>query len=171
MCHLSRRSRMSRIRAAAQNQSRFPLFARTFRLARCRAGLRAPRMARKRKGRAMSTKTMKNVMALGAGGVLIAGAAAIATASPSWAMPGLSDAAAVKTAASNQVTDVRYYRRHYYRHRYYGRGYYRRGYYGRRYYGGGYGYQYGGYPYAYAYPYYYPYSYFYPFSFGFGWGW
>ena len=120
----------------------------------------------------MSTKTMKNVMALGAGGVLIAGAAAIATASPSWAMPGLSDTAAVKTAAaSNQVTDVRYYRRHYYRHRYYGRGYYRHGYYGRRYYGGGYGYPYGGYPYAYAYPYYYPYSYSYPFSFGFGWGW
>jgi hypothetical protein len=121
----------------------------------------------KRKGQAMNTKTMKNVMALGAGGALIAGAVAIATASPSWAMPVLPNTAAVKAAASNQVTDVRYYRRGYYRH-----GYYRRGYYGRRYYGGGYGYPYGGYRYAYPYyyPYAYPYSYSYPFSFGFGWG-
>jgi hypothetical protein len=110
----------------------------------------------------MSTKTMKNVMALGASGALIAGAVAIATASPSWAMPVLSGTAAVKTAASNQVTDVRYYRRGYHRHGYYGRrGYYGRGY-GRGYYGGGYGYPYGGYPY--------PYAYSYPFSFGWGWG-
>jgi hypothetical protein len=114
----------------------------------------------------MSTKTMKNVMALGASGALIAGAVAIATASPSWAMPVLTAAAAVKTATSNQVIDVHYYRRGYYRHGYYGRRYYRRGYYGRRYYGGGYGYPYGGYSYPYAYPY----SYSYP-SFGFGWGW
>ena len=117
----------------------------------------------------MSTKTMKHVMVLGAGGALVAGAVAIATAGPSWAMPVLAKTAAVSTAVSNQVTDVRYYRRGYYGHRYY-----RHGYYGRRYYGGGYGYPYAGYPYAYAYPYAYPYpysySYSYPFSFGFGWG-
>jgi len=114
----------------------------------------------------MNAKTMKNVMALGAGGALIAGAVAIATASPSWAMPVLSNLAEVRTAASNQVTDVRYYRRGYHRHGYYGRGYYRRGYYGRGYYGGGYGYPYGGYSYPYAYPY----SYSYPFGYGWG-GW
>jgi hypothetical protein len=108
----------------------------------------------------MSTKTMKKVMTLGAGGALIAGAVAIATASPSRAMPVLSNTAAVKTAASNQVTDV-YYRRGYYGHRYYRRGYYGRRYYGRGYYG--YGYPYGGYPYPYAYTYTYP--------FGYGWGW
>jgi hypothetical protein len=125
----------------------------------------------------MSTKAMKNVMALGIGGALIAGAVAIATASPSWTMPVLSGAAAVKTVASNQITDVRYYRRGYYgrgyRHGYYGGGYrrgyygggYRRGYYGRGYYGGGYGYPYYGNPYPYAYSYSYPYP-----SFGFGWG-
>jgi hypothetical protein len=118
----------------------------------------------------MSTKAMKNVMALGVGGALIAGAVAIATASPSWAMPVLSNTAVMRTAASNQLTDVQYYRRGYHRG-YYGRGY-GRGYYGRRYYGGGYGYPYGGYPYAYpySYSYGYPYSYSYPFSFGFG-GW
>lgn len=115
----------------------------------------------------MNTKILKNAIALGAGGALVAGAVAIATASPSWAAPVLSNTAALKIAASNQVTDVRYYRRGYYR-----RGYYRRGYYGRGYYRRGYGYPYGGYPYAYpyAYPYYYPYSYSYPFSFGYGWG-
>jgi hypothetical protein len=110
----------------------------------------------------MNTKTIKNVMALGAGGALVAGAIAIATASQSWAMPVLSHTAAVKTATSNQVTDVHYYRHGYYRHRYYGRRYYRRGYYGGGYYGGGYGYPYGGYSY--------PYAYSYPFPFGYGWG-
>jgi hypothetical protein len=121
----------------------------------------------------MTTKTMKNVMALGAGGALIAGAVAIATASPSWTMPVLPNTVAVTTAASNQVTDVRYYGRGYYGRGYgrgyYGRGYYGRGYgrgyYGRGYYGGGYGYPYGGYPYAY------PYAYSNPFPFGYGWGW
>jgi hypothetical protein len=110
----------------------------------------------------MSIKTMKHAIALGAGGALIAGAVAIATASPSWAMPVLPNAA-VAAAASSQVTDVRYYRRGYYRH-----GYYRRGYYGRRYYGGGYGYPYGGYPYAYPYAYSYP---FYGWGGWGGWGW
>ncbi|MGA7383870.1 MAG: hypothetical protein WBW81_03980 [Methylocella sp.] len=111
----------------------------------------------------MNTKTMKNVMALGAAGALIAGAIAIATASPSRAMPVLSDTAAVKTAAPSQVTDVYYYRRGYYGHRYYRRGYYGRRYYGRRYYG--YGYPYRGY---YGYPYY---GNPLPFPFGYGWGW
>ena len=122
----------------------------------------------------MSTRTMKHAIAVGAGGALIAGAIAIASASPSWAMPILPNTAALTTAASNQITDVRYYRRGYYgrgygrgyygrgyRRGYYGRGYYGRGYYGRGYYGGGYGYPYGGYAY--------PYSYSYPF--GYGWGW
>jgi hypothetical protein len=120
----------------------------------------APRRGN-RKGQAMNTKMMKNVMTLGAGGALVAGAVAIATASPSWTMPVLPNTAAVTTAASNQITDVRYYRRGYYG-RGYGRGYYgrgyRRGYYGRGYYGRGYGY--GGYPYAYSNP----------FPFGYGWG-
>jgi hypothetical protein len=113
----------------------------------------------------MSTKTMKHAIALGAGGALVAGAVVIATPSPSWAMPVLSNTAAVSAAASNQVTDVRYYRRGYYG-RGYGRGYYGRGYgrgyYGRGYYGGGYGYPYWGNPY--------PYAYSYPFPFGYGWG-
>jgi hypothetical protein len=109
----------------------------------------------------MSTKTMKHAIALGAGGALIAGAAVFVTASPSWAAPVISNAAAVKTAASNQVTDVRYYRR------YYGRRYYRRGFYGPRYGGGAYGYPAWGYPYPYYYSYYYPY--FYPFVYGGGW--
>jgi hypothetical protein len=104
----------------------------------------------------MSTKTLKNVMALGGGGALVAGAVAIATASPSWAMPILSNTAAVRTAASSPVTDVHYYRRGYHRH-----GYYRRGY----------GYPWWGDPYAYAYPYSYPYSYSYPFPFSYGWSW
>jgi hypothetical protein len=111
-----------------------------------------------------------NVIALGAGGALVAGAVAIATASPSWTMPVLPNTVAVTRAASNQITDVRYYGRGYHRG-YYGRGYgrsyygrgYGRGYYGRGYYGGGYGY--GGYPYAY------PYAYSNPFPFGYGWGW
>jgi hypothetical protein len=72
----------------------------------------------------MSSK-MKNSMAVG-----VVGAFAIATASPSWAATALPNVAAVKAAASNQVTDVRYYRRGYVRHGYYGRGYFRRGYYG-----------------------------------------
>jgi hypothetical protein len=105
----------------------------------------------------MNTKAMKNMMALGAGGALVAGAVAIATDSPSLAMPVLSGTAAVKTAASNQVTEVHYYRRGYYRH-----GYYRRGYYG-----GGYRYPWWYNPYSYYYPYYYPYYYTYPF---YGWG-
>ena len=116
----------------------------------------------------MSTKTMKNAMALGATGALgVACAVAIATASPSWAAPVLYTAA-VRTAASNQVTEVRYYGRGHYG-RGYGRGFYGRGYgrgyygggYGRGFYGGGYGYPYGGYAYPY-YPYANPY--------GYGWG-
>jgi hypothetical protein len=117
----------------------------------------------------MSTKTMRISMALGAGGAIIAGAVAIATASQSWAAPIPANTAALRTAASSQVTDVYYYRhRHYrhrhYRHRYYPYRYYRRSYYGRGYYGYGY-------PYYYSYPYAYPYSYSYPFPFGYGWGW
>jgi hypothetical protein len=57
----------------------------------------------------MSTRRMKNAMALGAIGVLgVAGALAIATASPLWTAPVLSNPAAVRTAASNQVIDVQY---------------------------------------------------------------
>lgn len=115
----------------------------------------------------MNSKTMKHAMALGAGGALVAGAVAIATASPSWAMPVPPGTAAVSTAASNQVTNVRYCRCGYHRH-----GNYRRGYYG-----GGHGYPYwynpysyyNPYYYSYYYPYYYPYYYTYPF-YGFG-GW
>ena len=118
----------------------------------------------------MSTKTMKNAIALGAAGLLgLGGAFAITTASPSWAMPVLPNTEAVRTAASNQLTDVRYYGRGHYRHGYYGHGYYRRGYYGRRYYGGAYGNPYGGSPYAY--PYYNTYPVPVPFPFPFGWGW
>ncbi|MGH6848684.1 MAG: hypothetical protein ACREC0_14995 [Methylocella sp.] len=115
----------------------------------------------------MSNKTMKNAIALGSG-ALVAGVVAIATPSPSWAMPVLSNTAAVRTAASNQLTEV-----HYRGHGYYGHGYYGHRYYGGGYYHHGYGYPYGGYSYPYAYqyyPYYYPYSYYYPFSFGWGWG-
>jgi hypothetical protein len=139
------------------------------RLGAVSSGLRAPGTGRKRKGLAMSTKTMKNAMALGATGALgVACAVAIATASPSWATPVLSNTAAVRTAASNQVTEVRYYGRGHYG-RGYGRGFYGRGYgrgyygggYGRGFYGGGYGYPYGGYAYPY-YPYANPY--------GYGWG-
>jgi len=77
----------------------------------------------------MNTKTMINSMALGAASV--AGAFVIATTSPSWAIPVLSNTAAVRTATAtpNQVTDVRYYRRGYYRGGYYRRGYYGGGYY------------------------------------------
>jgi len=111
----------------------------------------------------MITKTMKNAMALGAGFALgVAGAVVIATASPSWAAPVLSNTAAVRTAASNHVTDVQYYRRGYHRHGYYRRGYQRHGYYGGGYYGRGYGYPYQGNPY--------PYSYSYPSGYGWG-GW
>ena len=104
---------------------------------------------------------MSYAMALAAGALGVAGAVAIATASPSWAAPVAPDATAVRTAASNQLIDVQYHRRGYYGRgygrRYYGRGYYRRGY---------------GYPYAgYAYPNYYPYAYPSPYlGFGFGWG-
>jgi hypothetical protein len=118
----------------------------------------------------MINKTMKNAMALGAGFALgVAGAVVIATASPSWAAPVLSNTAAVRTAASNHVTDVQYYRRGYHRHGYhrrgyYGRGYYGRGYYGRGYYGRGYGYPYQGNPYPYSY------SYSYSYPSGYGWG-
>ncbi len=130
----------------------------------------------------MDTETTKHAMALGAGGMLVTGALAIATASPPWAMPAPSNTAAVKIAASNPITDVRYYRRGYYRHGYYGHGYYGRGY-GRGYYGRGYGYPWWGnpdhyayaYPYSYSYPYYFPYpysySYSYPGSVDYGWGW
>jgi hypothetical protein len=114
-------------------------------------------------------------LALGAGGALVAGAVAIATASPSRAMPVLSDTATVTAAASNQVTDVHYYRRGYYRRGYYGRGYYRRDY-GYPWWGDPYAYAYA---YAYAYPYSYPYAnsypypyfYSYPFPFDYGWSW
>jgi hypothetical protein len=71
-------------------------------------------------------------MALGAASILgIAGAFAIASASPSWAIQLPSNTAEVRTATAmpNPLTDVRYYRRGYYH-----RGYYRRGYYGGGYY-------------------------------------
>jgi hypothetical protein len=110
----------------------------------------------------MSTKTMKNVMALGAGGALVAGAVAIATASPSRAMPVLANTAAVSTAVSIQVADVHNYRRGYCGHCFYGRSFY-----GPRYGGGTYGYPLWGYPYPYYYSYYYPY--FYPFAYGGSW--
>jgi hypothetical protein len=132
------------------------------------SGLLALRRGRNRKGQAMGTKTMKNAMALGAGGALVAAAVAIATAGPSWAMPVLSNTAAVITAASNPVTDVRYYRHRYYRHRYYGRRYYGRGY---RYPWWGYPHAYPYYNYSYYYPYYYPYYYSYSLPFGWDWGW
>ncbi len=110
----------------------------------------------------MSIKTMKNAMALGAGGALIAGAVVIDTASPSWAAPVLSNTAAVRAAALNQVTDVRYYHRGYHGH-----GYYRRGY-GYPWWGDPYAYPYS-YPYANSYPY--PYFYSFPFAFDYGWSW
>jgi hypothetical protein len=154
--------RMSQIRAVVQNQSRFLLFARTFLTGLCSlsSGLLAPRTGRNRKGQAMSTKTMRNARTLIVAGILgVGGAVAIATASPSWAMPALSNTAAVRTAESNPLTDVHYCRRGYHRHRYYWPGYY----------GGGYGYPYWYNPYTYYYPYYYTYYYTYPF-YGFG-GW
>jgi hypothetical protein len=61
----------------------------------------------------MSIKTTKNAVALAAGALGVAGAVAIATASPSWAALVASNTAAVRTAASNQVTDVQYHRRGY----------------------------------------------------------
>jgi hypothetical protein len=85
----------------------------------------------KQKGRIMSTETKRYAMTLGAAAVFgIAGACAIAPASPALAAPILPDTAAVKMAASSQITDVRYYGRGYYRRGYYGRGYYPYGYYG-----------------------------------------
>jgi hypothetical protein len=73
---------------------------------------------------------MKNAVSLGAAALFgIAGAFAMATASPLRAAPTLLNVAPVKAAASIQATNVRYYRRGYARHRYYRRGYYRRGYY------------------------------------------
>jgi hypothetical protein len=118
----------------------------------------------------MRTNTMSYAMALAAGAFGLAGAVAIATASPSWAAPVAPDTTAVRTAASNQLIDVQYHRRGYYG-RGYGRGYYGQGY-GRRYYGQGYYRRGYGYPYAgYAYPNYYPYAYPSPYlGFGFGWG-
>ena len=57
----------------------------------------------------MSTKTVKNAKALGAICVIgVAGALAIATASPLWATSVLSNPAAVTTPVSSQVTDVQY---------------------------------------------------------------
>jgi hypothetical protein len=109
----------------------------------------------KQKGHAMSRKTTTNAVALAAGILGIAGAVAIIAASPLRAAPFALNAAAARTMASNQPTDVAYYRHRYYhggyyRHGYYGRGYYRHGYYPR---GWGYPYRYG-YPYgAYGYPY------------------
>lgn len=73
---------------------------------------------------------MKNTMLIGMAAVVsVVGAFAIATASPSWAATSLPNVAAVKAAASIQVSDVRYYRRGYARHGYYRRGYYGGGYY------------------------------------------
>ena len=95
----------------------------------------------------MNTRTMKNAMALGAAGALVAGA--IAMAGTSLAAPVPSNAAAVKTAASNQITDVRYYRRGY------RRGYYRHCCYRRGYYGGGYRYPWWYNPYWWYSPYWY----------------
>ena len=114
---------------------------------------------------ALAPEILRSLSALG-----VAGAVAIATASPSWAAPVAPDTTAVRTAASNQLIDVQYHRRGYYG-RGYGRGYYGRGY-GRRYYGRGYYRRGYGYPYAgYAYPNYYPYAYPSPYlGFGFGWG-
>jgi len=66
----------------------------------------------------MRTNTMSYAMALAAGALGVAGAVAIATASPSWAAPVAPDTTAVRTAASNQLIDVQYHRRGYY-----GRGY------------------------------------------------
>ena len=127
----------------------------------------------------MSSKTIKNAAALAAGALGVACAVAIATGNPSWAAPVASNTAAVRTAASNKLTDV-YYRRGYRGRGYYGRGYYGRGYYGHRYYPRGYAYPYRGYAYpyrGYAYPYggyaypYYPYANPSPYlGFGFGWG-
>jgi hypothetical protein len=85
----------------------------------------------------MRTETMRYAMTLGAAAIFgIAGACAIAPASPAQAAPILPDTAAFKIAASSQITDVRYYGRGYYGRGYYRRGYYGRGYYGRGYYGG-----------------------------------
>jgi hypothetical protein len=53
----------------------------------------------------MSTRTMKSTIALG-----VAGALAIAAASPSWAAPVPSNTAALKSAAPTETTDVRYFR-------------------------------------------------------------
>ena len=87
----------------------------------------------------MSSKTMKHAIAVGVAAVVgVAGAFAIATVSPSWAVVTLPNVAAVKASASIQLSDVRYYRRGYARHSYYRRGYYRRGSYGGGSYGGGY---------------------------------
>jgi hypothetical protein len=128
----------------------------------CRLSVWRPYKGRKQKGYAMSSK-MKYAAAFAACALGVAGAVAIATPSPSWAAPVASNTAAVRTAASNQVTDVQYHRR----------GYYGRGYYGGRYFRRGYAYPYRGYAYpyrGYAYPYY-PYAYPYPYlGFGFGWG-
>jgi hypothetical protein len=71
---------------------------------------------------------MKYAAALAACALGVAGAVAIATPSPSWAAPIASNTAAVRTAASNQVTDVQYHRRGYCSRRYYGGRYFRRGY-------------------------------------------
>ncbi|HUI20791.1 MAG TPA: hypothetical protein VLZ74_07070 [Methylocella sp.] len=115
----------------------------------------------------MSGKTINNRVAFAAGVLGVAGAVLLATASPSSAAPIAPNAAAVKTAVSNQITHVQYRGRGYGRGGY-GRRYYGRGYYGRGYWGRGWGYPYGGY--AYPYPYYYPYPYPYPYvGFGFGW--
>jgi hypothetical protein len=102
----------------------------------------------------MSSKTTKNAVAFAAGTLGVVGAVVLTMASPSWAAPIASNAAAVRTAAPTQVTDIYYRRRGYYRRGYYGgRGYYRGGY---GYYGG-YAAPYGGYAYPYPYPYAYPY--------------
>lgn len=53
----------------------------------------------------MSTRTMKSTIALG-----VAGALAIAAASPSWAAPVPSNTAALKSAAPTETTDVRHFR-------------------------------------------------------------
>jgi len=53
---------------------------------------------------------MNTTMTMYSIAIAIAGAMTISIASPSWATPVLSNAAAVATAAPNAATDVRYYR-------------------------------------------------------------
>jgi hypothetical protein len=103
----------------------------------------------------MGIESMKNAVALGAAGSLgVASAVAIATASPSWAVPVRPDAAAVSAPALSHITNVRYHGRRYY---------YRSGYVLP------YWWDCDSYYYPCAYPYsYYPSPYAYPYPFGWG---